>query len=70
MTALTAGHLASNGGIRGHSAGDFYPYRVMIQGQLDNLKHWVIDPQGKKVEWFSGAKAACILARCLHGMNS
>jgi len=68
MTALTSGHLSQDGGVRGHSAGDFYPYRVMQQGKLDSLKHWVIDPQGNKVEWFSSAKAACILARCLHSM--
>lgn len=69
MTTLTAGHRANDGGIRGHSAGDFYPYRVMAQGKLDSLKHWVIDPQGKKVDWFSTASSACILARCLHSIH-
>lgn len=35
--AATAGHLASNGGIRGHSAGDVFPFIVVGTG--DDLWH-------------------------------
>lgn len=70
MSTLTSGHLANDGGIRGHSAGDFYPYRVMAQGKPDSLKWWVINPQGNKVgSWCSRAKTACIMARTLHQAN-
>ncbi len=48
MNTLTAGHLSDNGGLRGHSVGDIFPYRIMIQGKLDNLIYWVMNPKGKK----------------------
>ena len=48
MQTVTAGHLDSNGGIRGHSAGLIFPYRIMIQGKLDNLTYWVMNPKGRK----------------------
>lgn len=70
MTTKTSGHLSNNGGIRGHSAGDFYPYRVMIQGTFDNLKYHVINPQGDKVAWFSSAWLACHIARILHASGA
>ena len=62
----TSGHLVYDGGIRGHSAGDFYPYRVMAQGN-NSLRWWVINPNGKKEHpsW-SSAAAACGIARLLH----
>ena len=64
MQTTTAGHLSSNGGIRGHSAGDFYPYRVMVQGTMDNLRYWVIDPSGHKLyEGYDTAEQACGMAR-------
>ena len=44
----TSGHLSNNGGIRGHSAGDIYPWRIMGQGTLNALKYHVIAPNGKK----------------------
>lgn len=66
----TSGHLKSNGGIRGHSAGDFYPYRVMIQGTMDSLKYWVINPQGDKVAWFLSSSLACHIARILHASGA
>lgn len=67
MTTSTSGHLSNNGGIRGHSAGDFYPYRVMAQGLLTSLKYWVINPAGEKVHWFTTSEIACTVARQLHG---
>lgn len=45
----TLGHLSSNGGLRGHSVGSIFPWRILIQGTMDNLKYWVINPQGEKV---------------------
>jgi len=48
MQTVTAGHLDSNGGIRGHSAGLIFPYRIMVQGKLDDLVYWVMNPKGKK----------------------
>lgn len=45
----TSGHLANNGGIRGHSAGTIYPWRIMAQGLLTSLKYHVIAPNGKKI---------------------
>ena len=66
MKAITAGHLANNGGIRGHSAGSIFPWRVLIQGTLDNLNYWVINPKGDKVgnAWgtYAGALAAAELS--------
>lgn len=48
MKSITAGHLENNGGIRGHSAGLIFPYRIMAQGKPDDLTWWVINPQGSK----------------------
>lgn len=45
----TSGHLAINGGLRGHSAGEIYPWRIMGQGLLTSLKWHVIAPNGKKI---------------------
>lgn len=36
--AATAGHLASNPGIRGHSAGDFFPFILVGTGD----DHWLV----------------------------
>jgi hypothetical protein len=69
MQAITAGHLSSNGGIRGHSAGDFYPYRVMIRGTLDNLKYIVIAPTGSYISGWKTSKAACAMARIFKEMD-
>lgn len=49
VAAITSGHLANNGGIRGHSAGEIYPFRIMAQGLLTSLKWHVIAPNGKKI---------------------
>lgn len=42
----TSGHLASNGGLRGHSVGDFFPVILAMVGKFDNLKHLVTAPDG------------------------
>ena len=64
MQTVTSGHLSTNGGIRGHSAGEFFPYRVMAQGTIDKLAYWVIDPKGAKLgDGYSTAKLACDMAR-------
>ena len=42
--AATAGHLASNGGLRGHSVGDTFPWIVMQRGD----RIGVLTPAG----WF------------------
>ena len=42
MNTQTKGHLVNQGGIRGHSAGDIFPYIIMLKGTLDNLKYHVI----------------------------
>ena len=48
MKATTSGHLSTNGGVRGHSAGGFFPFRIMAQGHIDNLTWWVIRPNGQR----------------------
>ncbi len=71
MSALTSGHLASNMGIRGHSAGDIYPFRVMVQGTMDNLRYHVIKPNGKKLgEGQYSSAAAYKVARLAHALWS
>lgn len=42
----TRGHLASNGGLRGHSVGDTFPVILSMVGKFDNLKHLVTAPDG------------------------
>lgn len=69
MQAITAGHLSNNGGVRGHSAGDFFPYRVVVQGTLDNLKYCVINPDGSKLNSWKTSKAACEMARCMKSFD-
>lgn len=47
--ASTSGHLASNGGLRGHSVGDVFPYVPYFKGNPHEgaLEQWVITPKGK-----------------------
>lgn len=61
------GHLVNNGGLRGHSVGDIYPWRVTITGTFDSLKYWVVNPQGKLLERFFTSKGAFTRARILKG---
>ena len=49
MKNLTSGHLTTNGGIRGHSVGEYFPWRVMAQGKIENLTWWLISPTGQKL---------------------
>lgn len=62
----TLEHLAGNGGLRGHSVGDIYPWRIMAQGTFEALVWWVVNPQGKKVsKWATpeGAQAVAELTK-------
>jgi len=65
MQAITAGHLSSNGGVRGHSAGDFFPYRVVIVGTMEALTYIVVRPDGTYFAGYDTSKAACQKARDL-----
>lgn len=70
MSTVTSGHLSSDGGIRGHSAGDYYPYRVMAQGKIDSLVWWVINPDGTKRSRWSTAAIAVKVARLYHSVEA
>jgi len=63
----TSGHLSSNGGVRGHSAGDFFPFRVVVKGELDSLQYWVVSPTGEELDWYLTAGDACYAASRAHG---
>lgn len=57
--ASTKGHSASNGGLRGHSIGDVFPYIVVAQGPFDALEWNVRGPNGLNVaEGYATAKQA------------
>lgn len=56
----TSGHLASNGGIRGHSAGPAFPFIVVGTG--DDM--WYVQaPDGSKSVRVDSAQTACHIAR-------
>ena len=60
----TSGHLVNNGGIRGHSAGEFYPWRVMAQGTANNINWHVVRPNGQKTDYsYKSASEAVHCAR-------
>ncbi len=42
----TKGHLATNGGIRGHSAGELFPFIVFAMGTFDNTRWCIKRPDG------------------------
>jgi len=63
----TSGHLSNNGGVRGHSAGDFFPWRVMVKGS-DTLRYIVINPDGSYMSTWKTSKAACEMARLCFSM--
>ena len=50
MNSQTVGHISTNGGIRGHSAGDVFPAIIMIKGNpfgiqtYHVLQHPRLDP--------------------------
>lgn len=63
MNTKTSGHLSTNGGIRGHSAGTIYPWRIMITGTFEALKYWIIAPNGKQCNApYNNAKTALGMA--------
>lgn len=45
-TAATLGHLSSNGGLRGHSVGDLFPYVPFYKGA--SCEQWVRCPDGRE----------------------
>jgi hypothetical protein len=56
----TSGHLASNGGIRGHSAGDILPFIVCMVGS----KWRIMNPDGSlRKQGYNSSKVICPLAR-------
>lgn len=60
----TQGHLSNNMGIRGHSVGEFFPFRVIAKGTFDELKWYVIHPDGHTTEGsWDLVKDACDAAR-------
>jgi len=46
----TRGHLASNGGLRGHSVGDNFPVIISRIGTFDNLQYLVTAPDGARLK--------------------
>jgi hypothetical protein len=53
-------------GRRAHTIGDYFPFRVMGEGELDSLKWWVIHPKGNEICYVSTVKLAVQLARVYH----
>lgn len=53
--AATLGHLASNGGLRGHSVGDVFPYIPFFKGP--NFEEWVRCPDGTEEGPFTSRDA-------------
>lgn len=51
--AATSGHLADNGGIRGHSAGPVFPFVLYAQGTFDALGYWILQPNGLRIGPFT-----------------
>jgi hypothetical protein len=45
MDNLTSGHMSTQQGIRGHSAGDVFPYVIVAVGTPDELR-WHITGMG------------------------
>lgn len=60
--ASTSGHLADNGGIRGHSAGPVFPFVLYSQGTPDELYHWVLQPNGLRIGPFDQYEQAELVA--------
>ncbi|UNA01089.1 hypothetical protein Micant_00012 [Erwinia phage Micant] len=51
--AATSGHLANNGGIRGHSAGPVFPFVIYAQGEFGALSYWILQPNGLRIGGFT-----------------
>lgn len=46
----TKGHLASNGGLRGHSVGESFPFIIFARGPFDDIEWCVKSPSGDIIE--------------------
>lgn len=57
-TAATKGHLACNGGLRGHSVGDTFPFIVFAQGTMDGLVWRIRCPNGEVLGEYPSAQYA------------
>ncbi len=58
-------------GRRAHTIGDIFPFRVMVQGKMDNLRYHVIKPDGKKLgEGQYSSESAFKVARMAHALWS
>lgn len=64
-TPTTRGHLDNNAGIRGHSAGEYFPYVVYAEGAFENLKWRVRCPDGSIRGSFTRPHRAAELAKAL-----
>jgi hypothetical protein len=60
----TKGHAATNGGLRGHSIGDTYPFNVIWQGGYETGCWCVFDCRNSNVFYTESGtcKDACDLA--------
>lgn len=58
MKNKTSGHLTNNGGIRAHSAGEFFPFRVIATGKMNAIKWHVVKPDGTRALCSHGTTAA------------
>lgn len=57
--AATRGHVQGNGGLRGHSVGDVFPYVIYAVGNPHGKLKWaVLTPQGVAIEAFTNYGAA------------
>lgn len=65
--ALTQGHAACEGGLRGHSVGDTWPYRVVLKGdgkaevhRNGSASYIVADSSEEAHEWARTLKAQAV----------
>jgi hypothetical protein len=49
MSLQTKGHLVNQGGIRGHSAGDIFPYIIVLVGNPEILIRYNVIGKGIKI---------------------
>lgn len=55
---LTKGHLSSNGGLRGHSVGEAFPFIVVACGNPECPLWYVRTPSGDKIGGWDNPKSA------------
>lgn len=58
----TRGHSAGNGGLRGHSCGDVFPYIIVACGHPDSLTYQVWCPDGTKSKQYGSYDEAYRIA--------